>query len=481
MSTTTVPSNPGPPGNSLSLSPTPTPTPTLTPWLSAYVAFSCHWSPRACDGFHTACALWILSTIAARRIVLPLGKPHYTPLYLALVARSSLYAKSTTAAIALDTLAAAGLDWLLAPDDASPRSFIHELALKTHAGDDASATASTPSPAEQQRLHNRSVFAAQRGWFYDEFGQQLASIGRGRGGLADFRTLLRRLDDCKERFEYVTFGRAPDVLIRPYLALLVIMTPADMQRSSRRAGSLWHDGFWARFAFVTPPDGDPAPDHAPFPPGAYQIPPELTAPLIAWHARLGQPGLSLSARSAPPGARTPDPLNPLPESVGRPPLPCTLAPGVQEAFNAYHDDLLEIAQENNLPDLDSSYARLAEKALRVAMLLASLENGDHIELAHWSLGYAIAEQWRANLHTLYDHISAPVQMQQPRPEVKLEDRVVAVISRHPHASAAAVARYIRGLSPAEAAEILTSLVFAGRLSASVTSRTLVYDINQVGL
>ena len=99
-------------------------------WLARYVAFSRTWSPRACDGFHVACALWLLSTIAARRVVLYMGKPYYTPLYIALVARSSLYSKTTTTAIALDTLAAAGLDWLLAPDNSTPRRFIRDLALR---------------------------------------------------------------------------------------------------------------------------------------------------------------------------------------------------------------------------------------------------------------------------------------------------------------------------------------------------------------
>jgi hypothetical protein len=150
-----------------------------------------------------------------------------------------------------------------------------------------------------------------------------------------------------------------------------------------------------------------------------------------------------------------------------------------DAYNAYDDDLLHSAQQNNLPDLDSSYARLAEKALRVAMLVASLENGNHVELSHWSLGYAIAEQWRANLHTLYDQLNAntPPPAKEPAAEIKLEDRLVAIVRKHPRSSATDVARYVQGLSPIEAHEILGNLVLDSRLSCTSSGRTLRYEIN----
>ena len=59
-------------------------------WLDEYVALSRLWSPRAYDDFHIACALWMLSTVAARRVVCHFGGSRYTNLYIALVARSSL-------------------------------------------------------------------------------------------------------------------------------------------------------------------------------------------------------------------------------------------------------------------------------------------------------------------------------------------------------------------------------------------------------
>jgi hypothetical protein len=475
--------------------PTPNNPYALSPWLSAYVAFSRKWSPRACEGFHVACALWLLSTVAARRVVLYLGKAYYTPLFLALVARSGLYAKSTTTSIALDTLAAARLDWLLAADNSTPRRFIHDLSLHLPSNYDVLTA------AQRERLHNRLALTSQRGWFYDEFGQQLAALGHARGSLADFRSLLLRLDDCKETYEYATFTHSPDVLHRPYLALLANLTPADMQRSARLSAPLWNDGFWARFAFVCPPalDDSPAPARfARFPAGKRAIPPELSTPLRTWHQRLGMPKLEISfplpcADPEPTNSGThertgnlPSPQldNPSPpllnvESVE--PVACTLAEGVEEAYYAHQQELLNVAEQNNIPDLDASYSRLAEKALRVAMLIASLENGNHIELGHWSLGHHIAEEWRTNLHTLYDQLKAappapaPAE-QQPPQEKPLDERVLTIVRRHPGLTANEIAHYVRGLSPNEAVQVLDELLFSGRIECYVESRSLRYQL-----
>jgi hypothetical protein len=218
------------------------------PWLDDYVAFSRAWSPRAFDGFHEACALWLLSTVAARRVVLHVGPPRYTNLYIALVAHSSQYTKSTAAAIAIDALRAAGLDWLLAPDDSTPQKFITDLT-----GEIPARFADLP-PERQARVRARLALPAQRGWFYEEFGQHLEAMTREHGIQAEFRGLLKRFDDCKTRFEYATIARGSDILDQPYLALLACLTPADLRPLARRGALLWNDGYLARFAFAVPDD-----------------------------------------------------------------------------------------------------------------------------------------------------------------------------------------------------------------------------------
>jgi len=186
------------------------------PWLDKYVQFSRKWSPRAYDGFHEACGIWVLSTVAARRVAVECGKLQFTPVYIVLAARTSLYAKTTTGGIAIDVLRAAGLDWLLAADDATPQRFIADLAGRVPPGFDALL------PEQQTRTENRLALPAQRGWFYEEFGQKLHAMMRQGGFMADFHGILRRFDDCPERYEYGTIGRGVDVVERPYLALLAM-------------------------------------------------------------------------------------------------------------------------------------------------------------------------------------------------------------------------------------------------------------------
>src|SRR5262249_53452424 len=98
------------------------------PWLEAYIGHSARWSPRAASNFHAAIGLWMLSTIAAGRIVVELGGPIYPSLFLALVARSTLYAKTTTAKIGRSGLRQAGCGALLASDRATPQALLRQMA-----------------------------------------------------------------------------------------------------------------------------------------------------------------------------------------------------------------------------------------------------------------------------------------------------------------------------------------------------------------
>src|SRR5256886_13041770 len=91
-------------------------------WLERYIKFSKRLSPSGYEGFHEAVGLWLLSTIAARRIGLPLGgSMQYTMLYIALCARSGIFAKSETTAVGVKTLKQAGEGWLLIGDKSNPQ------------------------------------------------------------------------------------------------------------------------------------------------------------------------------------------------------------------------------------------------------------------------------------------------------------------------------------------------------------------------
>jgi hypothetical protein len=385
-------------------------------WLDDYIAFSRKHSPRSYDDFHEACGLWIISTVAARRVALHFGGERYTNLYIALCGRSSAYAKSTATKIALETMRTAGVSHLLAPDDSTPQAFLRHLTLRTP------DTYDNLSAEQREAVIIRLGFAAQKGWFFDEFGQKISSMMREGGFMADFRGLLRKFDDCPPEYEYVTVGRGSDHITRPYLALLASLTPADLAPFARKGSALWSDGFFARYAFITPPRGH-NPSRARFPEGQRIIPAELTGPLARWHQTLGVPSVqiteALDQKGNPTGRYSVETTPPKP-------MECSADRAVWDAFYVYHDALLDLTVASENHDLDASYTRFAEKALRIAMLFASLENGGRIELRHWARAQEITERWRASLHNLLDQLHGDAEAAEER---STEERILALITK----------------------------------------------------
>lgn len=383
-------------------------------WLDEYERFSRYWSPRSYDGFHTAAGLWLLSTVSARRVMTHMGKRRFGNLNIALCARSSVWAKSSAADIASEVLRDAGLDFLLGSDETTPQALIASMAgkLPGNYGD---------LPMEdQERARARVAFAAQRGWYYDEFGQKLSAMMRENGVMADFRGLLRKFDDNRDVYQNETIGRGIERVERPYLALLASLTPADMEPFAKRGSSLWGDGFFARFGFVVPPL-NVKPPKGRFPDGKRVTPASILRALREWHQRLGVPQVRISSRQ--------DGKTKVYDVEVEPvaPVECQLGEGVKDAFYRYHDALIELVAGMESTDTDGNYARFAEKALRVAMLMASLENNGVIEMRYWARAQQITESWRADLHNLMDTLRSGDGVKSPGAE--REQKVLAVVHR----------------------------------------------------
>ena len=163
---------------------------TPAPGLTALSTFSRMWSPRGYDGFHEACGLFVLATIAARRVALAFGKRRYTPLYVLLCSRSSLYAKSTTAEIALDVLRPPSSTSCSRPT--TPRPALHPRSVAYVPPDYSDC------PRRSRRgCFRRLAFAGQRGWYAEEFGQHLDAMMREGGTISEFRGILRRLTTAR--------------------------------------------------------------------------------------------------------------------------------------------------------------------------------------------------------------------------------------------------------------------------------------------
>ncbi len=423
-----------------------------SPWLNAYIEHSRHWSPRSFDDFHEAIGIWILSTVAARRIVAHVGKPQFTPLCIALAGRSSIHAKTTAAEIGMDTLRASGLDWLLADDNVTPQKFVKDRTQYVPDGYDGMQ----PEDKERARLH--LAFAGQCGWWYDEFGMLLHSMARSGSAMSDFSGLLRKFDDCLPSYTHGTIGRPTDKVHLPYLALLASLTPADLRPLMRKGDAGWTNGFWARWAFVTPPEDGYKNDR--FPTGERRPPQELIWILRDWHRRLGAPDVSIQDKDT--------------FSVG--PLPITQVTVTDAVINAYYsygDAVMGLVAKSGLEELDSWHNRLSVKALRVAMLLGSLENNHTVELRHWARAQEMAERWRGSIHRLYRQTNSQVEASA---QVTAEDAVYDIIRRLGSPSIRDLKTRIATMSAGEIKDHAERLVKAGLVDALSTGRTVRYQL-----
>src|SRR5205085_1452125 len=74
-----------------------------------------------------------------------------------------------------------------------------------------------------------------------------------------------------------------------------------------------------------------------------------------------------------------------------------------------------------------NYGRMANKALRLAALFASLENKNLIEMKHWAKAQAITEDWRDCLHELYSQVN-----ERPLSEIdSLKEVILQFLTTHP--------------------------------------------------
>jgi Protein of unknown function (DUF3987) len=248
------------------------------------------------------------------------------------------------------------------------------------------------------------------------------------GLMAAFRGILRRFDDHRDRLSHDTIGRGLDEIVKPYLSLLANVTPADLKPYARARSPLWSDGYFARFAFVVAPLTDYGSAH--YPKGRLTYPAALVSGLKRWHDRLGVPEVRvvpvLDEKSKPSGRYRL-------AGGGLSETTYTLSDSVWEAYYRYDAGLRQLIGQAETQDLDGSYARFPMKALRIAGLLASMEDDAQqprhtIGLHHWYRGRQIAERWRASLHRLVNQLADELPGESR--EQRIEQRIERSLRRH---------------------------------------------------
>lgn len=380
-----------------------------SPVLDAMIEYFRRWCTRSYEGYHEAVAIWVLTTIAARRIVLPWRAGVWTNFYLMLVSRSGRHAKTEAAAYGSKIIRDCGLGFLLAPEETSPQRMLSKMS-----GNSIPRNYSCMTPEEQERLRLKLAFSAQKGWQYDEFGDFLQDVVHSRGYNNLFYRLLKQLYDNKPEITYDTGIRGEEAIAMPSLSIIGTTAPESLVGIPEK---VWTDGAFARISFIVPPLDSlklqSAPDEQ------AHVPRFIMEALTSWHIRLGIPDCKiidlweqeeqLEQALGKAGGKKKQ----LGEQykIERDNLPQQAiswhGTGIREAHEAYFQALMNIDVEQNLdPRLGSNYVRLPDMALKIAMLLASLENDNRMEPRHFARGMAITERWRANLHELLAQLSA---------------------------------------------------------------------------
>lgn len=424
------------------------------PWLDEYIAFSKKWSPRGHNRFHEPIGIALLSTVAARRVGYQFGpQRQYTNFYIALLGESTFFRKSTTARIYEGLLGAAKLDWLYGSDVTTPQKLVSNMA-----GQYVPSNYGKLEIEEQETLKKRLAHSGQMGWFYDEFGMHMDQMVKENGVMADFKGLLRKLDDSKDKHGNDTVARSKEVIKKPYLTLLAAMTPSDIQPYAGKENKFWKDGLFARFCFVSIPPDEEIPD-ARFPKGFF-YPASLVDPIKQWSDALGYAQIDIAPEKNKAGKETDNweivKMKDLPEQM------CEAGPDIEDALYAYEKALLNMIKANKVPKaIQPNYGRLHVVALRVAILLASQNNNGRVEERHWARAQQFAEDRRLALHELYAQGNSDEQVASEAS--KLEDRILKVMhalrgAGHVSVTAAVLhGSWLKTLSTTELTKVLDSM------------------------
>jgi len=382
--------------------------------------------------FHEAAALWLASVAVARRLVLPVAHGKVFPnLYIAWIARSTLYAKTTGMDLAKE-LAEELFPHLLAPQDTTPEALADEMA-----GREPTGLKDLPK-ADRVLWQAGRVFAGQKGWILDEFSTLLATAGRGYG--AGLIEALLRFHDCVRFYRRRTKGGGLVVVRDSYLSFFGASTPASL-RKYLLDEKLWDRGWWPRFGVLFPEGIPPWRDSEDVDRPAF-LAEELCALYEALPKRTG--GKTLEALTA------------------------ELGPSVHSAWGPYNKALRYDLQTEAPGRLGPYYGRLPTKALKIATLLAALEwagktereEGPTIELRHWWRAQQIAESWRASAHRLLAAIAKSGMR-------GIEERVLRVVRKAGREGITLrdIGRRMQHKSPRDVRSAIQELTETGKLEA----------------
>jgi hypothetical protein len=301
-----------------------------------------------------------------------------------LSAPSTLYTKTTGFKSALKLLDTAGLSHLLLPDGVTPQSLITELSNK------APESFKDWTQDDREDWQRERPFAGQRAWWIDEAARLLAQFQQKH--LADLLPIVLRLYECESKIKVSTQIRGHETVRNAYLTICGPTTPAAL-RPHLKTHDYWTNGLFARFLLVTPD----TPPIRHFYPDPFPVPPKLAEHInnLAFQ-RLELPKENaLGPISAPPATEA------------------KISDSVRKRWDNYHEAMFELIKTQSVPEkLYACYGRLHEKAIKIAMLLATSDwtkmakgNPLIIHSGHWARAQQMTEGYRASLHRVIEEAS----------------------------------------------------------------------------
>jgi hypothetical protein len=354
-------------------------------FLDDYVAFASAAAPAAPAIFHEALGLWLLSAISTRRVALNAAHaPLFPNLYILIVARTTLYRKSTAMDQTERLIEAAGLDYLLLPSEFSTEALFDMLAGLRHSNE-----AELPRDVQLREQKGR-FFAAQRSFLVDEASSIFALAKRDYG--SGLHELLLKGFDAPQSWSKSLKTRGLIVVRRPCLSFMGATTPLKFGEYFGNAEA--ESGLSARFVFVTP-DGPPIPPE--WPP-EIPVPDDLITRLRELHWILP---FRHTERMTEADILAADPLQ-----IEAPPvLPARFAPEARARMDRYARTVgFDLALNEN-DQAGAVYGRLVVTAKKIALLLAYGQMTEKapelvISEANAVAAILICEQWRESYHRL---------------------------------------------------------------------------------
>jgi hypothetical protein len=391
--------------------------------LNQYVDYANKISPMTPRLFHESSMLTLISGVIARRMVLkmPFGDI-YPSLYILWIAPSTLFRKTTAMQIGFRNFFDK-FRFLLLPNDTTPEALFSNMA-----GIEPLNLKNMPSDWQDLWQKGRD-YSAQKIWTVDEASGLLASFGRDyNAGLLE---ALLRFYDCENSFTRSTKGEGYIQIRYSYLTMIGASTPVALSRYLC-ADRLWSNGFWPRFALLSP---------------------ETERPDWAEAVAVTPPDEIVQ--------RVEDIFNNLPASKwpnAPQALPVNMGQAVYNFWNTYNK---AVSYDLLTPDLDNrlyaAYGRLPTHTLKVATLLSALDwgggNPPEILLPHLLRAIQIVEGWRFSFHRVLRD-SDLVNNEQ------IGDRILKVLLREPNGlSLRDITRNMRNKTRGEIMNMLSHLEF----------------------